>query len=99
MYTCNSLSTMKREPWSLQTNIDKPRLKVLTNEKRGGLAVVPFDRSRFKLFSRKFSNKLFPNNAIVSGFDTLFTSYNYLKQRYCTSSPIFQMTVRIGPPS
>ncbi len=33
-------------------------LKVLTNEKRGGLAVVPFDRSRFKLFSRKFSNKL-----------------------------------------
>jgi hypothetical protein len=32
-------------------------LKVLTNEKRGGLAVVSFDRSRFKLFSRKFSNK------------------------------------------
>jgi hypothetical protein len=33
------------------------RLKVLTNEKRGGLAVVSFDRSRFKLLSRKFSNK------------------------------------------
>jgi hypothetical protein len=32
-------------------------LKVLTNEKRGRLAVVSFDRSRFKLFSRKFSNK------------------------------------------
>jgi hypothetical protein len=32
--------------------------KVLTTEKRGGLAVVPFDRSRFNLFSRKFSNKL-----------------------------------------
>ncbi len=32
-------------------------LKVLANEKRGGLAVVSFDRSRFKLFSRKFSNK------------------------------------------
>jgi hypothetical protein len=32
-------------------------LKVLTNEKRGGLAVVSFDRSRFKLISRKISNK------------------------------------------
>jgi hypothetical protein len=33
-------------------------LKVLTNEKRGGLTVVSFDRSHFKLFSRKFSNKM-----------------------------------------
>jgi hypothetical protein len=33
-------------------------LKVLTNEKRGGLTVVSFDRSRFKLISRKFSHKL-----------------------------------------
>ena len=32
-------------------------LKVFNNEKRGGSAVVSFDRSRFKLFSRKFSNK------------------------------------------
>ncbi len=32
-------------------------LKVLTNEKRGGLTVVSFDRSRFKLILRKFSNK------------------------------------------
>ncbi len=32
-------------------------LKVLANEKRGVLAVVSFDRSRFKLFSRKLSNK------------------------------------------
>ncbi len=32
-------------------------LKVLANEKRGVLAVVTFDRSRFKLFSREFSNK------------------------------------------
>jgi hypothetical protein len=31
--------------------------KVLTNEKRGGLTVVTFDRSPFKLLSRKFSNK------------------------------------------
>ena len=32
-------------------------LKVLTNEKRGGLKVVAFDRSPFKLFSLKFSTK------------------------------------------
>jgi hypothetical protein len=32
-----------------------PHLKVLTNEKRGGLSVVSFDRSRFKLFLRIFS--------------------------------------------
>jgi hypothetical protein len=32
-------------------------LKVLTNVKRGGLLVVSFDRSRFKLFLRKFFNK------------------------------------------
>ncbi len=32
-------------------------LKVLTNEKRGVLGVVLFERSRFNLFSRKFSNK------------------------------------------
>ncbi len=33
-------------------------LKVLTNEKRGGLSVVSFDRSPFQIFSLKFSNKL-----------------------------------------
>ncbi len=33
-------------------------LKVLTNEKRGGLSVVSFDRSPYKLFSLKFSNRL-----------------------------------------
>ncbi len=33
-------------------------LKVFTNEKREGLTVVSFDRSCFKLCSRKFSNKL-----------------------------------------
>ncbi len=32
-------------------------LKVLTNEKRGGLRVISFDRSPFKLFSRKFSKE------------------------------------------
>ncbi len=32
-------------------------LKVLTNEKRGGLKVAAFDRSPFKLFSLRFSAK------------------------------------------
>jgi hypothetical protein len=32
-------------------------LKLLTNEKRGELKVVQFDRSPFKLFTLKFSNK------------------------------------------
>ncbi len=32
-------------------------LKLLTNEKRGGLRVILFDRSPFKLFSRKFSKE------------------------------------------
>jgi hypothetical protein len=33
------------------------QLKVLTNEKKGGLKVVSFNRSRFKLFTLRFSNK------------------------------------------
>ncbi len=74
-------------------------LKVFTNEKRGGLRVISFNRPPFKLLSRKFSKEsvqapscerhkttqrtpvyiickqlLIPNNAIVSGCDTLFTS-------------------------
>jgi hypothetical protein len=32
-------------------------LKVLTNEKKGGLEVVAFDRSPFKLFRLRFSDK------------------------------------------
>jgi hypothetical protein len=38
-------------------NKGKTGLKVLTNEKRGGLKVAEFDRSPFKLFTLKFSNK------------------------------------------
>jgi hypothetical protein len=34
-----------------------PYLKVLTNEKKGGLEVVAFDRSPFKLFTLRFSDK------------------------------------------
>jgi hypothetical protein len=32
-------------------------LKVLTNEKRGGLKVIAFDKSPFKVFRLKFSNE------------------------------------------
>jgi hypothetical protein len=32
-------------------------LKVLTNENRGGLNLISFDRSPFKIFSLRFSNK------------------------------------------
>ncbi len=39
-------------PWRETT------LKVLANEKWGGLTMLSFDRSPFKLFSPKFSNKL-----------------------------------------
>ncbi len=35
----------------------KIALKVSTNEKRGGLKVVAFDRSPFKVFSLRFSQK------------------------------------------
>jgi hypothetical protein len=36
-------------------------LKVLTNEKRGGLRIISLDRSPFKLFSRKFSKESVPH--------------------------------------
>jgi hypothetical protein len=36
---------------------EKSYLKVLTNEKRGGVKEVAFDMSCFKLFTLKFSNK------------------------------------------
>ncbi len=32
-------------------------LKVLTNEKRGGMKMVAFERSPFKMFTRRFSKK------------------------------------------
>jgi hypothetical protein len=35
----------------------KTGLKVLTNENRGGLKVVAFDKSPFKLFTLRFSTK------------------------------------------
>jgi hypothetical protein len=41
----------------LQQVRQKLDLKVLTNEKRGGLKVVAFDRSPVKLFALRFSNK------------------------------------------
>ncbi len=38
-------------------SIKKLPLKVLTTSKRGGLTVMLFDMSRFKLFTQIFSNK------------------------------------------
>jgi hypothetical protein len=42
-----------------QRMIDKLNntLKVLTNEKRGGLKVIAFDKSPFNVFRLKFSNE------------------------------------------
>jgi hypothetical protein len=40
---------------------DITALKVLINEKRGGLKVVAFNRSPFKLFTLRFSNKSVQN--------------------------------------
>jgi hypothetical protein len=39
-------------------HVCKIGLKVLTNEKKGGLEVVAFDRSLFKLFTLRLSDKL-----------------------------------------
>jgi hypothetical protein len=54
---------------------------VLTNEKRGGLSVVSFDRTGFKLYSRKFSNKLMqapPGERVKTAPRTLFLLFaNY----------------------
>jgi hypothetical protein len=38
-----------------QPQVKFPFLKVSTNQKRGGLKVVTFDRSPFKVFSLRFS--------------------------------------------
>jgi hypothetical protein len=37
--------------------VRRKTIKVLTNEKGGGLTVISFDRSRFKLLTLRFSNK------------------------------------------
>jgi hypothetical protein len=42
---------------TLNTVKAKPILKVLTNEKRGVLREISFNRSPFKLFLRKFSKE------------------------------------------
>ena len=55
---CMARRAAKMLMFILLYSISKLMLKVLTNEKRGGLKVVEFDRSPFKLFTLKFSNKL-----------------------------------------
>ncbi len=90
-------------PYSLIFYALNTPLKVLTNEKRGGLKVVALDRPPFKLFTLRFSNKSVqaPTSEMPKTTQrTLFLSFEInLKQRYCTSSPIFEKTVRIRIPS
>ncbi len=65
MYTIQSPSNItlrpilsgKKNSSSFQNKKIMVPLKVLTNEKRGGLKVLAFDRSPFKLFSLRFSAK------------------------------------------
>ncbi len=76
-------------------------LKVLANEKRGGVRAVSFDRSPFKLFSLKFSNKSVQAQYCERPKTTQWTPFlpfeiNNCFQLYCTSSPKFEMTIKIG---
>jgi hypothetical protein len=55
-------------------------LKMKTNEKRGGLKVVSFDRSRSKLFTLRFSNKSMQTPSCErrkTTQRTLFLSFEY----------------------
>jgi hypothetical protein len=48
---------MKKHCVAVETNAKTKPLKVLTNDKRGGLKVVAFDKSQFKLFTLRISTK------------------------------------------
>jgi hypothetical protein len=50
----HELFVMQAISWSFR---ETSTLKVFTNEKRGGLRVISFDRPPFKLLSRKFSKE------------------------------------------
>jgi hypothetical protein len=64
---CTKVLPLKRFSTSMCTKVHiLYPLKVLTNEKRGGFTVVSFDRSRFKLLSRKFSHKF----VLASSYET-----------------------------
>jgi hypothetical protein len=66
--------------WVLKTGFFGTVLKVLTNEKRGGLKEATFDRFPFKLFSLKFSAKsvkaLSCERLKTSSADTVFVIWN-----------------------
>ncbi len=57
-------------------------LKVLTNEKRGGLKVVAFDRSDFKLFTLRFSNKSFKPHPLRGLKQHSETCFYHLKSMF-----------------
>jgi hypothetical protein len=126
--TCSVLEDLTSESntWRLMGKVNVIRgniacLKVLTNEKRGGLKVVSFNRPPFKLFTLRFSNKsvqahpatgltllrepcfYYLPTIIVSQYrhrvETSHIIHLFAKTvPYCTSSPIFLMTARIGSP-
>jgi hypothetical protein len=56
-YFMYRLARLHGLPDSIPWNPFLGSLKVLTNEKIGGLRVISFDRSPFKQFSRKFSKE------------------------------------------
>ncbi len=58
-------------------------LKLLTNEKRGVLKVVAFVKSPFKLFTLKFSNKVFVGILSISFLSrkSLTASQNEAKEK------------------
>jgi hypothetical protein len=51
------IRSQKRKGWKKNPPHCHVPLKVLTNEKRGDLKAAAFDRSPFKLFTLRFSNK------------------------------------------
>jgi hypothetical protein len=51
------LEERKNKTRETKAKAEKLSLKVLTNEKRGGLRVISLDRSPFKLISQKFSKE------------------------------------------
>jgi hypothetical protein len=71
-------------------------LKVSTNEKKGGLEVVAFDRSPFKLYTLRFLNK----SALVSSSErpkttqrTLFLSFEVNNANTCHIINLIETTV------
>ncbi len=88
IYSASMPSESWYRPKPLSAERREERLKVLTNEKRGGLAVVSFERSPFKLFSLKFSNKSVPTPSCERPKTTQRTLFLLFANNNC-----FQLTL------